>query len=154
MAYRFVKDIWAGLRQLANADIWPIVDSGAPVNGTSGTGAGFAGPGSTYVNTANGAKYINTGSKASPTWSVVATGGFDPNAGIFAAGTLASGATTGVSIPVSGALTTDIPLVTWRTAPQTIAHIIAVATTDAITVTFSTTVGTAGVVQYGLVRLQ
>lgn len=151
MAYRFVKDIWASLRQLANVDVWPIVDSGAPTDGTSGTGAGFAGPGSTYTDISTGAKYINTGTKASPVWSILASSGAFAS-GIVASGTNASGTTTGTSIAVTGALTTDIALVTWKGAPQTIAHIIATATTDAITVTFSTTVGTAGTLQYALIR--
>src|SRR6266849_2137203 len=40
----------------------------APVNGTSGTGAGKAAPGSIAVNTTNGFTWQNTGTKASPTW--------------------------------------------------------------------------------------
>lgn len=47
--------------------------SGAPTNGTSGTGAGKAGPGSVYTRTSNGAKYTNTNTKASPTWVVAGT---------------------------------------------------------------------------------
>lgn len=47
--------------------------SGAPTDGTSGTGAGFAGPGSMYVNIANGKWYTNTNTKASPTWTVIGT---------------------------------------------------------------------------------
>lgn len=38
-----------------------------PVNGTSGTGANFAPPGSVYRRT-NGEEYINSGTKLSPTW--------------------------------------------------------------------------------------
>lgn len=47
--------------------------SGAPTDGTSGTGAGKAGPGSLYVRTADGAVYANTNTKASPTWSQLGT---------------------------------------------------------------------------------
>lgn len=47
--------------------------SGAPTNGTSGTGAGKAGPGSVYTRLSNGAKYVNTNTKASPTWTVAGT---------------------------------------------------------------------------------
>ena len=43
--------------------------SGAPTDGGAGTGAGFAGPGSRYTRLSNGALYLNTGSKASPTWT-------------------------------------------------------------------------------------
>jgi hypothetical protein len=46
-----------------------IDGSGAPTNGTGGTGAGQAGVGSQYVNTANGAIYRNTGTLASPVWT-------------------------------------------------------------------------------------
>jgi hypothetical protein len=60
---------------IANADIrmsnevCVINGATAPVDGTEGTGAGFAGPGSLYVQTASGvAVYVNTNTKASPTW--------------------------------------------------------------------------------------
>lgn len=44
--------------------------AGAPVNGTSGTGAGRAVPGSFYIDTtaSNSHLWINRGTKASPTW--------------------------------------------------------------------------------------
>lgn len=48
-------------------------DSGAPTDGTSGTGAGLLEPGSQYTNEANGKVYVNTGTKASPTWTIVGT---------------------------------------------------------------------------------
>jgi len=44
----------------------------APTNGTSGTGAGKAGPGSMYFRT-NGSVYSNTNTKASPTWVLFGT---------------------------------------------------------------------------------
>lgn len=151
MAFRMIRNIMINLRQMRDADVWEIADSGVPTNGTSGTGAGFAGLGSIYTNTATGYKYINTGTKASPTWSILASSAVAANS-VIAAGTNTSGATTSVSIAVSGALTTDIPIVTWQVAPQTIGHISAVATTNAITVTFAATVGTAGTLNYALVR--
>lgn len=43
----------------------------APTDGTTGTGAGKAGPGSMYLRTDSAAVYINTGTKASPTWKAV-----------------------------------------------------------------------------------
>mgnify|MGYP001607314335 CR=1 FL=1 len=61
----------------ANADIRLSNDvvvkpgTGAPADGVSGTGAGFAGPGSLYVNISDGKWYTNTNTKASPTWTVV-----------------------------------------------------------------------------------
>jgi hypothetical protein len=47
--------------------------SSAPTNGTSGTLAGVAGPGSLLMRT-NGSVYINTNTKASPTWVSVGVG--------------------------------------------------------------------------------
>jgi hypothetical protein len=66
--YRYIKDIWASLRQLANKNVWNVVDTGAPTSGTSGSGAGMCGPGSTYTNLTTGVQYINIGTKASPNW--------------------------------------------------------------------------------------
>jgi len=43
--------------------------SGSPVNGTSGTLAGKAAPGSVYFDATNGVKWINIGTKAAPVWS-------------------------------------------------------------------------------------
>lgn len=45
--------------------------AGAPVDGTSGTGAGTAGPGSLYVRTDTGKWYTNGGTKASPVWKII-----------------------------------------------------------------------------------
>lgn len=45
--------------------------AGAPVNGT--TGADVMGPGSLIVDKTNKFLYINTGTKASPTWTKVGT---------------------------------------------------------------------------------
>lgn len=52
-------------------DVHVSSGSGAPSNGTSGTGVGSAGPGSLYVDIANGKWYSNTNTMASPTWTVV-----------------------------------------------------------------------------------
>lgn len=52
-----------------NMAIFPI--NGTPTDGTAGTGAGWAGIGSLTADTAGGKLYINTGTKASPTWTVV-----------------------------------------------------------------------------------
>lgn len=45
--------------------------AGAPSNGTSGTGATVAGPGSIYIDTTGANAYINAGTGASPTWKLV-----------------------------------------------------------------------------------
>jgi hypothetical protein len=65
-------NVIGGVRATA---LGPYAFTGAPVNGTSGTLAGIAGPGALAVQT-DGAPprlFINTGTKASPTWIVVGT---------------------------------------------------------------------------------
>jgi len=54
-------------------DVWVFSGSGTPTDGTSGDGAGWAGPGSLYTDrtATTGKLYINTGTKASPTYTVV-----------------------------------------------------------------------------------
>lgn len=54
-------------------DIVQSTGSAAPTNGTSGTGAGVSGPGSVYFRT-NGSVYVNTNTKASPTWVSLGVG--------------------------------------------------------------------------------
>ena len=51
--------------------VWLLASTGAPVDGTSGTFAGVAGPSSIYFRYDTGAAYINTGTKASPTWKAI-----------------------------------------------------------------------------------
>lgn len=46
-----------------------VTNAGAPSNGTSGTGAGVAGPGSLLIDSTNTNLYQNTNTKASPTWT-------------------------------------------------------------------------------------
>jgi hypothetical protein len=56
-------------RTKLRSGVYLLVDTGAPTDGTSGTGAGLAGPGSIYVRTStNVTKYVNRGTKASPSW--------------------------------------------------------------------------------------
>lgn len=50
--------------------MWHFSFDAAMVNGTSGTGAGITGPGSLCSNV-DGKQYTNTGTKASPVWTVV-----------------------------------------------------------------------------------
>lgn len=52
-------------------DVCMFTASGVPVDGVAGTGAGFAGTGSLYVNSATGEAYLNTGTSASPTWKAI-----------------------------------------------------------------------------------
>lgn len=80
-------------------DIWIIGGLGAPADGTSGTGAGVTGKGSVYASSTGGSLYVNTGTKASPTWTIVEAGvGAVTN--VTANGGLASsgGATPNISI--------------------------------------------------------
>lgn len=64
-------NISAALRALADNSVLVQVNAGAPSNGTSGTLAGYAGKGMLLIDTTNGKLYINTNTKASPTWTVV-----------------------------------------------------------------------------------
>lgn len=54
-------------------DVWIFSVAAALVDGTSGTGAGITGPGSICGNSSDGKAYINTNTKASPTWTVIGT---------------------------------------------------------------------------------
>jgi hypothetical protein len=53
------------------ADLEVVSYAGAPVDGTSGTGAGLVSPGSLLIDTTNTNLYMNTNTKASPTWSLL-----------------------------------------------------------------------------------
>jgi len=48
--------------------VWLFHNAGVPSDGTSGTGAGWAGPGSLCLDRTNGELYTNQNTKASPTW--------------------------------------------------------------------------------------
>lgn len=56
---------------LLGFDVGSFVGSATPTDGTSGTEAGVAGPGSLYHCTGTPGVYINTNTKASPTWKVI-----------------------------------------------------------------------------------
>jgi hypothetical protein len=49
----------------------PYLNAGAPTNGTSGTLFGTAAVGALLVNTLTGKLYVNSGTVASPTWTLV-----------------------------------------------------------------------------------
>lgn len=68
---KFNATLW--LRNLTDNDLAIITNAGAPTNGTSGTFAGMAGKGCLLIDTTNAKLYINTNTKASPTWTVVGT---------------------------------------------------------------------------------
>lgn len=60
----------AMIRKLVDDESYVLSNAGAPISGTSGTFAGFAGPGSILLDTTNGKFYLNTNTKASPTWAL------------------------------------------------------------------------------------
>lgn len=64
---------FAWLRNLSDNDLAIVTNAGAPTSGTSGTFANQAGPGCLLIDTTNTKLYINTNTKASPTWTVVGT---------------------------------------------------------------------------------
>lgn len=68
-----IKSVWAMLTDLVKNDALIVNNAGAPTNGTSGTGVGLCGPGSLLTDITNKKLYINTNTKASPTWTVVGT---------------------------------------------------------------------------------
>lgn len=67
------SNIQGMMKDLVNNSVLIVTFAGAPVNGTSGTGAGLTGKGSLLVDSTNGFLYINTNTKASPTWAKVGT---------------------------------------------------------------------------------
>jgi hypothetical protein len=75
MAAVFSKNIWYGLHVMGNNGVFQSAGSGVPTNGTSGTGANKAGPGSLYIDYTNATIYQNTGTLASPTWTLLSAGG-------------------------------------------------------------------------------
>lgn len=64
-------NMWGYFRQLADKSVITIADAGVPVDGTAGTGVGYAGPGSIYIDITNKKMYINGGTKLSPLWKIV-----------------------------------------------------------------------------------
>ena len=81
MPFRYIKNITAVMTQMARSNVWSVSDSGAPVNGTSGTGVGMLGPGSTYTDLSTGFSYVNVGTISSPIW-VMTDGPVQSNGGL------------------------------------------------------------------------
>lgn len=150
----------------ANQVIIPLLGSGAPTNGGAGTGAGFAGIGSMYIDYAAGVLYLNTGTKASPTWtaggstagaitpsSVTSSGKISstsPTAGVgYSTGaggavTQATNKSTGVTLnTVTGAITLNNAAMADSTPVSFTVTNSAVAATDAVIVNHASA-GTAG----------
>jgi hypothetical protein len=83
----------AGQYSLVSGVMW-FSGAGAPTNAV--TGAGVAEKGSFYIRTSNGAVYYNTGTKASPTWSLM--------------GTVGALATNNIFVGSAGGVATDVAL--------------------------------------------
>lgn len=79
--------------------------AGAPSSGTSGTFAGFAQPGWFLVDTTNSNFYQNTGTLASPTWTLVGGSSSNPSNAAITGGTI-NGATIGQTTAAAGSFTT------------------------------------------------
>ena len=65
-------NLWGMIKDLLNNDIAILPNAGAPTDGAAGTYFGYAGRGSLLLDYTNGQLYINTGTKASPTWTKMA----------------------------------------------------------------------------------
>lgn len=52
-------------------DVHLMTGNGAPTDGAAGTGAKLAAPASFYFDYTNGNAYINTGTKAEPSWKAI-----------------------------------------------------------------------------------
>lgn len=54
---------------LMKGSVAQLTGSGSPTNGSSGTGAAKAAPGSSYFDYTNGVRWLNIGTKAAPVWT-------------------------------------------------------------------------------------
>lgn len=71
--YQVSKGPIAGNFIMLGNNLWIFHAATSPTDGTSGDGAAWAGPGSIYIDrtASTGKAYINTGTLASPTWTVI-----------------------------------------------------------------------------------
>lgn len=88
-----IPSIQSALKDRAQNAIFDVTDTGAPVNGTSGTGVGICGQGSKYTDYATGNTYLNSGTAASPIWNLVG-GIYTPQ---IVSGTISAADITGTS---------------------------------------------------------
>lgn len=61
----------SALKDASQNGVFNTVGSGAPTNGTSGTGVNICGPGSFYYDYTNKLGYVNIGTLLSPYWQMV-----------------------------------------------------------------------------------
>lgn len=73
---RFNPMAW--LRVMASNDLAILTTNDVPTNGASGTGFNKAGKGCLLININAGTLYQNTGTKASPTWTLIEAAGLIP----------------------------------------------------------------------------
>lgn len=106
-----------------NSDIALLSGATAPVNGGSGTGANILDKGSQYIAQDTGLLYINTGSKASPTWTLVESG----NASVIGALLTGFAAAAGTVSATDSILAAIQKIVGNMTALQTAAETVAAA---------------------------
>lgn len=66
---KFLRGLFAHDLKI-NGDVVFMSGNGAPTNGSTGTGANDAGPGSFYIDYTNNAVYQQVGTKAVPTWTL------------------------------------------------------------------------------------
>lgn len=162
MAAVFGKNIFYGLHAMGNVDVFMSSGSGAPTNGTSGTGFGVAGPGSVYIDYTNKVMYVNTGTKASPTWSVNGTTNTYGAAGTVtqvtsrttgvtlnaALGQItlvsAAGSTTPATFTVTNSLVTasSVPTVVQKSGTDTYTISVTAVAAGSFNITFNTKSGT------------
>jgi len=90
-----------GMIRLKSKAVLGFSGSGAPTDGTSGTGAGLAPIGSEYLDTATGFRWFNVGTTASPVWSTVSI--IYRNVTVTTAQVLALNATPVSLVPAPGA---------------------------------------------------
>lgn len=129
------------------AQICRLEGSGAPVDGT--TGDNFAAKGSTYIDTATGLAYLNTGTAADPVWKRITPS----HVVVFAGEFTTAGGDANEAITVTGALATDLVHVTMHTkgaSPVTILQ--AQADADVINVVMSGDPSTDHVLTYSVLR--
>ena len=93
---------WSWLRRMSDNDLGILQTTGAPTNGTSGSYNGIAGKGCLLLDTTNGILYINTNTKASPTWTAIGS----------ASPTFVDATLTGTTTIGSGATITSPTIVT------------------------------------------
>jgi hypothetical protein len=94
--YRGGAPFWGTYHRFSNSVATQLQTASTPVDGTSGTGVGVAGPGSTCVALDTGAWYFNSGTKASPVWTAFgSTAGAATPSSVVSSGAITSTSDTG-----------------------------------------------------------